>query len=87
MGSGKSKGVYVCEANEWLRGTERGIGHVGQGLNFPAISTTPGLVLIVQDTSPNPLSVLLSVWSPLSPSLSDSDWTKAGMEKGPLFET
>lgn len=32
----------------------------------PAISMTPGLVLIGQDTSPNPSPVLLGVWSPLS---------------------
>lgn len=46
------------QADEWLRGTEWGIRHMAaQGLNFPAISMTPGLVLIGQDTSPNPSPV------------------------------
>lgn len=66
-GEGKEGAMCGRQANEWLRGREWGIRHMAaQGLNFPAISMTPGLILIGQDTSPNPLPVLFSVWSPLS---------------------
>lgn len=84
---GKRKAVCGRQANEWLWGSEWGIRHVSQGLNFPSISMTPGYVLIAQDTSPNPLPVLLSVWSPLSSIQCCGKWTKARDEKeGPLFE-
>lgn len=82
---GREKRKAVCggQANEWLWGREWGIRHmVARGLNFPAISMTPGLVLIGQDTSPNPSPVLLSVWSPPSSVRRWGEWTKARDEKG-----
>lgn len=65
-GGKKRKAMHGGQANEWLQGREWGIKHMAaRGLNFPAISMTPGLILIGQDTSPNP-SPVLGVWSPLS---------------------
>lgn len=56
---GQQRVVYSEISGCWGRKEGGWIRHMAAwGLNFPAISTTPGLVLISQDTSPNPSPVL-----------------------------